>query len=397
MIDISNKSMLGLIKASIFGGPVEVPENTDWKKVLKQLKMHRIASLPYNLIGELPLDDAVRLSWEKYYLNQQLYYNRLLSYQKEVCVAFAAEGIPAAVMKGTASGVYYPMPSLRTMGDIDILVRPEDLVRCEEILLGLGYETTEGLDKSERHCSYVKEHIEVELHYIFAKSYTDEIADRINRRLAAALPDARMMSVDGVDFPAFPEVENGFIILYHLYIHIYKDLGLRQVIDWMNFARRCEAGCWDEINAMAQDAGIYTMQQVMTKLCVKYMGLPRTDAISWCENADDTLVDELLEYICGQGNFGSNLANDDYSGRISGITGIVSGFRRLQRGGICRWEAARKYRVLRPFAWIYQAVRVIIITLSRRDPIGSYKRDFAEGAATADLMKRLGLKPRQVG
>lgn len=397
MIDYSYKCMLSLIAASVFGGPVEMPDNADWKQVLKRLKLHRIASLPYSLIGQLPIDENVRLSWEKYYLNQQLYYNRLIRYQKEVCEAFAAEGLHFAIIKGTSCALYYPVPSLRTMGDIDILIYFEDLKRCEDILLKLGYVTTEDLARSERHCSYVRDSIEVELHYAFAMSYRNEIADVINRRLTGALPYVRMLSVDGVDFPVFPEVENGFVILFHLYIHIYKDLGLRQVVDWMNFVRQCEAGCWDEINVMARDAGIYTMQQVITKLCVRYMGLPLTEAISWCENADDTLVDELLEYICGQGNFGLNLAGDDYSGRISGITGIVSGFRRLQRGGICRWEAARKYRVLRPFAWIYQAGRVIKITVSRKDPIGSYKRDISEGNAAANLMSRLGLKPRRVG
>ena len=34
-------------------------------------------------------------------------------------------------------------------------------------------------------------------------------------------------------------------------------------------------------------------------------------------------------------------------------------FRRLQRGGLGRWKAAKKYPFLRPFAWIYQAFRIV--------------------------------------
>ena len=29
-------------------------------------------------------------------------------------------------------------------------------------------------------------------------------------------------------------------------------------------------------------------------------------------------------------------------------------FKRLQAGGLCRWNAVKKYPILRPFAWIYQ-------------------------------------------
>lgn len=28
--------------------------------------------------------------------------------------------------------------------------------------------------------------------------------------------------------------------------------------------------------------------------------------------------------------------------------------KRLQYGGLCRWNAAKKYPILRPFAWFYQ-------------------------------------------
>lgn len=47
--------------------------------------------------------------------------------------------IPVVVVKGAALGAYYPDPGLRPYGDIDIMVRREQLDLAEQALLALGY------------------------------------------------------------------------------------------------------------------------------------------------------------------------------------------------------------------------------------------------------------------
>ena len=48
----------------------------------------------------------------------------------------------------------------------------------------------------------------------------------------------------------------------------------------------------------------------------------------------------------------------DNSGKIATSGNIFGAFARLQRGGLCRWEAARKHPIFRPFAWVYQLYRI---------------------------------------
>ena len=54
------------------------------------------------------------------------------------------EKIPYAFFKGYELKELYPVPELRTMGDVDVLVRDEDLARTAEVLCGLGYQKEEG-------------------------------------------------------------------------------------------------------------------------------------------------------------------------------------------------------------------------------------------------------------
>ena len=54
------------------------------------------------------------------------------------------ENTRSSVFKGYELRELYPVPELRTMGDVDVLVRDEDLERTAEVLCGLGYQKEEG-------------------------------------------------------------------------------------------------------------------------------------------------------------------------------------------------------------------------------------------------------------
>ena len=52
---------------------------------------------------------------------------------------FAAEDVPVILLKGPIlSETLYPHPALRPFSDLDLLIRPQDLLRADELLRGLG-------------------------------------------------------------------------------------------------------------------------------------------------------------------------------------------------------------------------------------------------------------------
>ena len=52
--------------------------------------------------------------------------------------------VPYAFFKGCELRDLYPTPELRTMGDVDVLVRDEDMARTAAVLRELGYRKEEG-------------------------------------------------------------------------------------------------------------------------------------------------------------------------------------------------------------------------------------------------------------
>lgn len=64
--------------------------------------------------------------------------------------ALAAQGIETCLLKGAALAVAaYDDPALRPMSDVDILVRPHDLLRAAEVLRRAGWHTPFALDSVE--------------------------------------------------------------------------------------------------------------------------------------------------------------------------------------------------------------------------------------------------------
>lgn len=68
-------------------------------------------------------------------------FNRFLRARAEAEIArINAAGIPVMAIKGFATAArFYPDPFIRTMGDVDLLVRPVDLGRLCDLLAGAGF------------------------------------------------------------------------------------------------------------------------------------------------------------------------------------------------------------------------------------------------------------------
>ena len=106
---------------------------------------------------------------------------------------------------------------------------------------------------------------------------------------------------------------NGLVLLEHIGQHMMAGLGLRQVIDWMMFVNTAlHDEEWSTFQEMAQAAGLETLAKVATKMCVRYFGL--TGSFEWCMDADDAVVDEILDYLFASGNFGSKKRDE---GKVS--------------------------------------------------------------------------------
>ena len=345
-MDQNQRALLELLKESLFGQKAELPEDVDWAAVLEEARAQTVAALAAKAVPA----ERQKL-WQEDVLRNQANFVRVLHGQTRLVKTFEEAGVPLVILKGAAAAVYYPDPAGRAMGDVDFLVPRERYENALHLMTEQGYRQ---FSEGERHAEFMKDGVEFELHRRFSTEGLE-----VEPALIAGLARAETKNLCGQAFPMLPERENGLVLLAHVCFHLRSGrLGLRQVIDWMMYVHRClDDEAWENgFREMAAEYGLETLAITMTRMCREWLGLP--DSITWDRNADPETALELLETVFARGNFGRKLGEER---RVEGVgvnVRMKGGlFRYLQDAGLKHWEAARRYPVLRPFAWGYQLCR----------------------------------------
>ena len=283
---------------------------------------------------------------------------QMASVQKEVVRIIQEAGIPVVVMKGTAAGIYYPYPYLRTYGDIDLLVHPDNYLRAISILQDAGCKQIGEI--GHYHTAYIQNEEIIELHQSPPDLEDVKEGEYILQYLLAGLDDIQQGVIEQTrcEFPILPWRQNGLELIWHIREHLYNGLGLRQIIDWMLFADRyLDDVAFAEYKEVLQKAGLLTLAINVTRLCQIYLGLKNT--ITWCGDADKDTCADLLQFILEQGNFGIKQQDDKAAKVLTRYNTPIAFLIGMQRKGLKTWEPARKHVILRPFAWIHIAVQGI--------------------------------------
>lgn len=204
--------------------------------------------LPGHFLSRLKLQSVANSQ------NVLLLVGRLL----HVCKLFEENGIPAAILKGALlSQMAYGEIALRTAGDIDVLIRPQDFARARALLESLGYEMNPKLTPRSL-ASHLNHHCElqfmrdewftiVDLHWALApKSFvfklnTDDVMSRLQ---SVELAGAKIKTLATED-----------LILY-LSMHGGKHLWRR--LEWIaslgELIRASRSIAWDAVVEHAEKA-----------------------------------------------------------------------------------------------------------------------------------------------
>ncbi len=349
-LDYNQVCLLELLKASLFDLPPMLPENTNWGKIYEIAKVQCVVSLVANKVPLEHRDEWLNVSYQN-----KAHYIKMIYEQSSLVRLLNDKSIPFVIIKGTAAAIYFPVPSLRTFGDIDFYISEEFFESTINLLLNNGFKL---ISKDLRAYEFDKNGIDFELHSKFSsKNYND-----IEHLLLKGFNSAVEYKIGDLSFPGLPAYENGLVLLGHIMQHL-KDsgIGLRQIIDWMMFVHKeLDDSAWDNhFRELACEAGLEKLAVTVTYMCKKWLGLP--DNISWCNAANDELVDQLLIRIFEDGNFGQDRAPYENIRRYIKDDGL---FTHLQRAGIENWSLAKKYKLFKPFAWLYQIIRYAVIGIT---------------------------------
>lgn len=392
------ETIFSLLKSSLWGEqnfPFTAAPDTDWDAVYTELCHQTVQNLPIDILTRenAPLRQKYLQSTTRAVSN---WYTLMLE-QQTLYQLFQAAGIPFVILKGAAADYYYPQPIYRCMGDIDLIVKPQDFDRAYQLMLNNSYIVVD--TKSDRHIELYKNNTLFELHRCFSFLNNLECAQYLDNRIYSGIDQAKESSIEAFSFPTLPRLENGLVLLEHINQHLESGLGLRQIIDWMLYVdKELDNDFWNnEFMQCAQQIGMHTLAITVTKMCQIYLGL--REEITWCKDADTALCDKLMEYLLKQGNFGRKLPKHSNTViyTMNFAQNIPALFRRLQQRGCINWKALERHPWLKPFAWLYQICRYIYLALHREHPFRQLWLEVSQSRQQDSILKRLGATQRHKG
>ena len=376
MIHETDKLMFDLIKASLWGTtPPKVDED-----VYEEMQQHAIVALPANIISCAVISPELQDKWNKSILQQAFFYANY-KYQQNLLPI----NVPYVILKGTSASKYYPQPEYWTMGDIDIITRREDFEEASNQLVSYGYKVSKA--DSNREVVFRKNGITIELHRRFASLNDPQQAEYLDSLIIENINQTHVL----------PDLVNGLVLLEHISQHLENGLGLRQIIDWMMFVDKCLPDeAWAEFEPMADKIGLKKLAITTTKMCEIYLGLPER---TWCSDAKLSLCDQLLSYVLECGNFGNKKTSAEAISENAFAYGSTPkmAFKLLQNRGIINWKLAQKHRALRPFAWIYQAMRYVMRGLQREEAASKLRIEYKAARERNAMFDALGVKTAAKG
>ena len=358
-----DKNVLTLLSKALNNEQIE--ELPHWNETLEELKNHTVFCLPYKNIVESNLLKSEELKEYKRLCFQNIAHSyQLLHAQTQMLELFKNADIPFVILKGAAAAMYYPHPEYRTMGDIDIIVKPEDFNKAYELISRhyvlvydkqKNYKFKDDLYKNDRHISYkTNENIIIELHSYFTDGKRTKEKNLLDQIIYEGIDQCEYHSINEHTFPCLPPLINGLVLLDHILKHFENGgVGYRQLIDFYECIKHLENV--EEFLKYCEKVNLRKFAEVCIQISIDYFGFAYHDL-----NCNKELEEYIFQTIISDGNFGRKYTDISKAQMVIKLySQPFHVFKNLQKAGRVHWKASEKYIVLRPFAWIYQIIYYI--------------------------------------
>ena len=374
----TQKVILALTSASLFGKQVNIPADIDWWKVLEECGYQSVLVQVF-ATAQPHLPEEIRKKWGML-CNRIIAKNTRVEWEHFELHKIMSQGnIPYVVMKGSASSMYYPDPSLRMMGDVDFLVSTENLQKADELIVRAGFDRQE-TDEEKIHIAYHRSGVAVrsiwEMHWRANGIPDTEVGAQIQRYMATAVDEAVLAETSEGAFMGPSRFHHGLIMLLHTATHmINTGIGLRHLCDWAVFAASLsdEEFC-DTFQEKLKKIGLWQFAQLLTQLSVAYLGCPER---VWAGSGDPNLMQAMIEDVFAGGNFGrkdeqrinqAKLITNSGKAKVDETSLLRQFVYTMNEKARSGFPASARFPVLLPIGWFYVGVRHILRIMTGRRP-----------------------------
>ncbi len=356
------RGLITLIKSALKAEAYELPESFSLEAVVDIAKNHQISPIVYYGAIKCGFDktsDGVKKLFENAFPLVLLDEEQNAALNK-LSNTFEKEEIEYMPLKGSVLKALYPKSEMRVMGDIDILVKPEQYESIKKIMSDSGFDENV---ESDHEFIWTRGNLCIELHKRLIPSY--------NKDFYAYFGDGWQLAKKSTEFKYIMDDEAFFIHLITHFAKHYRDggIGIKHLTD-----------LWVYKNAKpALDFG-YIKNELQKLRLDKFFEYVEKSLENWFENGEETHETILISNtVFGSGVYGnketaevSTMLRETKDGKSVGGKKLSRFFKVvfLPYGKMCeKYKVLRKLPFLLPFMWI---VRLFNILIFKRKKVSEY-------------------------
>lgn len=383
--------LLDVLKSFIHEEKLNFDTELDWTELIRLSSINSVTGILSYMVMQSPCESTAKYAQ---ILKKQCFANVAIFTQRTEKANRMLEKLNAAdidhmISKGYVVRNYYPMPELRSYGDIDILIKPQDRKKCHELLLEMGFEVK---DDWEPVYSY---HKGIEVYEFHTEIMEIDISDKADYRGFFNTAWEYTINTDGHTFELTPE----FHFLY-LLTHIAKHLrgsgaGIRMYLDLAAFVKHFGNGIdWSWIDAKLVELKLKDFANTALTVVGKCFGVP--SPIELREIAGDTF-ESFMDFTFDGGVFG-------YVGRDKGLVTLKNAGDKSRAATVMqrvfpsastiesRYTYLQGRHWLLPAAWVHRVFKNRELWGQRTDEMKSIMQtDNEEVESLKRIYKEIGL------
>lgn len=262
----------------------------DWNVIASYASNHEVEGIIYFQCKDFIPNDIRALFHRKFSAALFYFKNIQIEYRKIVQL-FGNAGISVFAVKGLEIAKCYPMPALRTMGDLDIVVSQKDKEKAGYILESQGYQTNEKAPDFDWH--YHKDNTKIELHHqlLYSEVATDSKQMKFFNHFEDFVKDGKL------------DRSFHFVFLVaHLRKHILNSgVGFRMFMDIDAAARNDQDLDWGWIENKLEYLGMKDFSSICFALCEEWFG---TNFVVKTKDLNEDFFEYATNKIFANGIFG---------------------------------------------------------------------------------------------
>lgn len=287
---------------------------------------------------------------------------------------FDDSGIENCILKGESIARFYHTPVARISSDVDILVNPQKVDLCLQIMKENGFDVGDKVyDSHQIECLHPKFGL-VEIHTMMYGRRTEDVC--FNNEIKYEEEYLSVTAEDGSTYKTLGITDNFLFLLLHFIKHFLSSgVGIRQLVDVLMYVKNnYELIDWQRASRSVSNLGFEKIFNCIIAIGKKYFLFPEN--IMSDTDIDETLVNKIFEDMMQGGVFGHDdderhgfydlYLNERYKKLKNKNYETYKNMRKLTRLFPNRdfmalnYPYVNKTKLLLPVAWIHRIIKGII-------------------------------------